>query len=100
MMRAYAELVRRLPARVPAVVLRRGDGRAVRQLRPVRRRRGAARRATCRSPSAAACEHPKWGEATVQRYEDDKVVVLFDSVGYKALELDAVSENGLLRPAR
>jgi ATP-dependent DNA helicase RecQ len=47
----------------------------------------------------ARVEHPKWGEATVQRYEDDKVVVLFDTVGYKALALDAVSENGLLRPA-
>ena len=43
--------------------------------------------------------HPKWGEATVQRYEDDKVVVLFDHVGYKALDLDAVSENALLEPA-
>jgi ATP-dependent DNA helicase RecQ len=43
--------------------------------------------------------HPKWGEATVQRYEDDKVVVLFDSVGYKALALDAVTENALLKPA-
>jgi ATP-dependent DNA helicase RecQ len=44
-------------------------------------------------------EHPKWGVATVQRYEEDKVVVLFDSVGYKALELEAVSDNHLLRPA-
>ena len=43
-------------------------------------------------------EHPKWGEATVQRYEDEKVVVLFDSVGYKALALEAVSQNELLKP--
>jgi ATP-dependent DNA helicase RecQ len=43
--------------------------------------------------------HPKWGEATVQRYEEGKVVVLFDSVGYKALALDAVTENALLKPA-
>ncbi len=39
--------------------------------------------------------HPKWGEGTVQRYEDDKMVLLFDSVGYKALVLDAA---GLLAP--
>jgi ATP-dependent DNA helicase RecQ len=44
-------------------------------------------------------EHPKWGIATIQRYEDDKVVVLFDDVGYKALALDAVAENELLKPA-
>ncbi len=43
--------------------------------------------------------HPKWGEATVQRYEDEKVVLLFDSVGYKALSLDAVEDNELLRAA-
>ena len=53
---------------------------------------------TCRSRSGVRVEHPKWGEATIQRYEDEKVVVLFDSVGYKALALDAVSRNRLLRP--
>ena len=37
-------------------------------------------------------EHPKWGEATVQRYEGDKVVVLFDSVGYKSLLLEAAED--------
>ena len=42
--------------------------------------------------------HAKWGEGTVQRYEDQKVVVLFDSVGYKALFLDAVEDNDLLQP--
>lgn len=26
--------------------------------------------------------HKSWGEGTVMRYEDDKVVVLFDQVGY------------------
>ncbi len=49
-------------------------------------------------PVGARVEHPKWGEATVQRYEDEKVVVLFDSVGYKALALEAVSQNELLKP--
>ena len=37
-------------------------------------------------------EHPRWGEATVQRYEGDKVVVLFDSVGYKSLLLEAAAD--------
>ena len=30
-------------------------------------------------------DHPKWGRGTVQRYEDEKMVLLFDAVGYKAL---------------
>jgi len=44
----------------------------------------------------ARVRHRTWGEATVQRYEEDKVVVLFDAVGYKALALDAAAENDLL----
>jgi ATP-dependent DNA helicase RecQ len=43
--------------------------------------------------------HEKWGEGTVQRYEDDKMVVLFDEVGYKTLGLGLVRERGLLKPA-
>jgi len=35
----------------------------------------------------------------VQRYQGDAVVVLFDSVGYKTLSLELVSERGLLEPA-
>jgi ATP-dependent DNA helicase RecQ len=50
-------------------------------------------------PVGGRVRHPKWGEATVQRYEEDKVVVLFDSVGYKALALEAVQDNDLLEPA-
>jgi ATP-dependent DNA helicase RecQ len=42
-------------------------------------------------PVGARVEHPKWGEATVQRYEGDKVVVLFDSVGYKSLLLESAA---------
>ena len=40
--------------------------------------------------------HAKWGGGLVQRYEDDSVVVLFDSVGYKTLGLDLVVERELL----
>jgi ATP-dependent DNA helicase RecQ len=42
--------------------------------------------------------HGKWGGGLVQRYEDDSVVVLFDSVGYKTLALELVKERGLLEP--
>ena len=31
--------------------------------------------------------HKEWGEGLVMRYEDDKVVILFDQVGYKTLEV-------------
>jgi ATP-dependent DNA helicase RecQ len=44
--------------------------------------------------------HPEWGEGVVQRYDEDRaVVVLFDDVGYKTLALDIVLERGLLQPA-
>ena len=59
---------------------------------------GEAHAAPADAPFAigARVRHPKWGEASVQRYEEDKLVVLFDSVGYKALALEAVTENDLL----
>jgi ATP-dependent DNA helicase RecQ len=40
--------------------------------------------------------HDSWGEGVVQRYERDKVVVLFDEVGWKTLDVDLVVERGLL----
>jgi ATP-dependent DNA helicase RecQ len=40
--------------------------------------------------------HARWGEGTVQRYEQGAVVVLFESVGYKKLGVDIVLERGLL----
>jgi ATP-dependent DNA helicase RecQ len=42
-------------------------------------------------------EHSEWGAGIVMRVEDDRIVVLFDDVGYKTLALAAVTENGLLR---
>ena len=70
------------------------------QLRRLRRRaRRTPARASSPSRSARASSIPSGATATVQRYEDDKVVVLFDQVGYKALALEAISENDLLRPA-
>ncbi len=40
--------------------------------------------------------HAEWGHGQVLRYEADKVVVLFDTVGYKTLSVPAVVERGLL----
>ncbi len=40
--------------------------------------------------------HKTWGEGLVVRYEGDKMVVLFDSVGYKTLSVIIVQERELL----
>ena len=51
-------------------------------------------------PLGSRVAHKKWGEGTVHRYEgDDKMVVLFDEVGYKTLVVALVEEHGLLEPA-
>ena len=41
--------------------------------------------------------HATWGEGTVMRYEGDRIVVLFDEVGYRTLSLEAVAARGLLQ---
>lgn len=43
--------------------------------------------------------HAEWGEGIVVRYESDKMVVLFESVGYKMLSIEIVTERELLKPA-
>jgi ATP-dependent DNA helicase RecQ len=45
----------------------------------------------------AAVVHGEWGRGEVQRYHDDRVTVLFESVGYRTLDLELVSEKGLLQ---
>jgi ATP-dependent DNA helicase RecQ len=40
--------------------------------------------------------HQAWGPGLVMRYAGDTMVVLFDSVGYRALAVDVVMERGLL----
>jgi ATP-dependent DNA helicase RecQ len=40
--------------------------------------------------------HKSWGAGEVQRYDRDRVVVLFESVGYRTLDLGLVEEEGLL----
>jgi ATP-dependent DNA helicase RecQ len=49
-------------------------------------------------PLSSRVVHPEWGGGLVQRYEDDKVVVLFDEVGYRTLSVPIVVEHGLLQP--
>ena len=48
-------------------------------------------------PVDTAVEHTEWGPGIVMRHEDDRVVVLFEEVGYKTLALKAVVEHELLR---
>ena len=51
-------------------------------------------------PLGQQVRHPAWGTGTVTTYEeDDRVVVLFDEVGYKTLALPVVAEQNLLTPA-
>jgi ATP-dependent DNA helicase RecQ len=47
-------------------------------------------------PAQTAVQHAEWGPGVVMRAEDDRVVVLFEEVGYKTLALTAVLENHLL----
>jgi ATP-dependent DNA helicase RecQ len=44
--------------------------------------------------------HADWGPGTVMNIERDRLVVLFEEVGYKTLSAQAVEEHGLLRPDR
>ncbi|MFQ1002256.1 RecQ family ATP-dependent DNA helicase [Modestobacter sp. SSW1-42] len=47
-------------------------------------------------PLDSAVEHSEWGPGVVMRHEDDRIVVLFEEVGYKTLALQAVIDHALL----
>jgi ATP-dependent DNA helicase RecQ len=47
-------------------------------------------------PLLSSVRHAEWGDGVVMRYEGDRIVVLFDEVGYRTLSLDAVAHKGLL----
>jgi ATP-dependent DNA helicase RecQ len=47
-------------------------------------------------PIGASVTHKSWGRGEVQRYDRDRVVVLFESVGYRTLALTLIEEEGLL----
>jgi ATP-dependent DNA helicase RecQ len=48
-------------------------------------------------PVETAVEHAEWGPGVVMRIEEDRLVVLFEEVGYKTLALSAVLDHDLLR---
>ncbi|QXG77753.1 ATP-dependent DNA helicase [Modestobacter sp. L9-4] len=48
-------------------------------------------------PIDSAVDHSEWGPGLVMRHEDDRIVVLFEEVGYKTLALQAVIDHELLR---
>jgi ATP-dependent DNA helicase RecQ len=50
-------------------------------------------------PINAHVVHKMWGEGMVLRYEGNKMVVLFDTVGYKSLAVNIVTEHHLLELA-
>ncbi|MFI5836459.1 RecQ family ATP-dependent DNA helicase [Micromonospora sp. NPDC051300] len=47
-------------------------------------------------PVHSQVRHGEWGPGLVLNYEDDRMTVLFDEVGYKTLSVRVVSEQGLL----
>ncbi len=47
-------------------------------------------------PVSSLVTHTAWGQGLVMRYEEDKIVVLFDEVGYKTLSIEIVTDAGLL----
>jgi ATP-dependent DNA helicase RecQ len=44
-------------------------------------------------------DHPEFGIGTVMRFEDERIVVLFDEQGYRTLSLPAVLDHRLLEAA-
>jgi ATP-dependent DNA helicase RecQ len=49
-------------------------------------------------PVHSAVRHTEWGGGMVLGYEGDRMLVLFDEVGYKTLSVPVVREQGLLAP--
>ena len=49
-------------------------------------------------PLHSTVRHRSWGTGTVLGYDDDRMTVLFDSVGYKTLSVGVVRRRNLLVP--
>ncbi|MEV4622074.1 ATP-dependent DNA helicase RecQ [Asanoa sp. NPDC049573] len=47
-------------------------------------------------PVHSTVSHAEWGAGLVMGYEEDRMTVLFEDVGYKTLSVPVVSEQGLL----
>lgn len=54
---------------------------------------------TCGFPPSSQVGHISWGTGTVMHVKDDVIVVLFETVGYKTLSIDLLTEQGLLQLA-
>ncbi len=70
------------------------------------RHAGAGQRESSTAPGHRAPYEPndrvrqtEWGTGMVMRVEEDRLVVLFEQVGYKTLSMAAVQESGLLAGA-
>src|SRR5262249_19886543 len=50
-------------------------------------------------PVSSMVRHSEWGQGTVMSYERDRMVVLFDEVGYKTLSVPIVRKGGILSAA-
>ncbi|WP_045313523.1 RecQ family ATP-dependent DNA helicase [Lentzea aerocolonigenes] len=51
---------------------------------------------TSEYPPNSVVRHEQWGRGTVVHHETDRLMVLFDDVGYKTLSLTAVRDTGVL----
>ncbi|MEV6301641.1 ATP-dependent DNA helicase RecQ [Actinoplanes sp. NPDC051861] len=49
-------------------------------------------------PVHSQVTHGEWGTGMVMNYEEDRMTILFDAVGYKTLSVPVVVENSLLTP--
>ncbi len=47
-------------------------------------------------PKKSRVTHAEWGKGTVEEYDGDKIVILFDDLGARTLSMRAVSEHHLL----
>ena len=47
-------------------------------------------------PVHSTVRHPEWGAGMVMGYEEERMTVLFDDVGYKTLSVPVVCDQGLL----
>ncbi|GGM96732.1 ATP-dependent DNA helicase RecQ [Actinoplanes campanulatus] len=50
-------------------------------------------------PVHTRVRHDEWGTGMVMNYEEDRMMVLFDTVGYKTLSVPVVVSQNLLTPA-
>ncbi len=48
-------------------------------------------------PVHSQVRHAEWGKGMVMGYEEDRMTVLFDDVGYKTLSVPVVKEHALLQ---